>query len=118
MKTNYKSFSENYTASDNDVSIFVSEETNKEVETFEDKSPEVEFAEEIVEETPETHMGKTTSKVYLRQTPSTDLDPITDLDEGEEILIVSDVNDNSDWYQALTASSREGYIMKKFVELV
>lgn len=116
MKTNYKSFSDKDTASDNDASIFVSEE--EKVETFEDKSPEVEFAEEIVEEISETHMGKTTSKVYLRQTPSTELDPVTDLDEGEEVLIVSDVNDDSDWYQVLTASSREGYIMKQFVESV
>lgn len=115
MKTNYKSFSNKDTASDNDASIFVSEEVNEEVETFEDKSPEVDFSEEIIEE---THMGKTTSKVYLRQTPSTELDPVTDLDEGEEVLIVSDVNDDSDWYQVLTASSREGYIMKQYIELV
>lgn len=115
MKTNYKSFSDKDAAPDNDASIFVSEEEKE--ETFEDKSSEVDFAEETVEETT-SHMGKTISKVYLRQTPSTELDPVTDLDEDEEVLIVSDVNDDSDWYQVLTASSREGYIMKQFVELV
>lgn len=114
MKTNYKPFSNKDTVSDNDASIFVPEEI---VETFEHKSPEVDFSEEVIEE-PISYMGKTTSKVYLRQTPSTDLDPLTNLDEGEEILIVSGIDNDSEWYQVLTASSREGYIMKQFVELV
>lgn len=119
MKTNYKSFSNNYSASDNDASIFASTEVEENEiveapEIIEEENIEPEVVEE--EKPSKDLMGKTTCKVYLRPTPGTDGNPITDLSKDEEILISSD--ENPDWYQVFTASGQEGYVMKQFVELI
>lgn len=120
MKTNYKSFSNNYpAASVSDASIFASTEVEENEIIEEPEVVEEEITEpEVIEEqkTSEDLMGKTTCKVYLRPTPGTDKDPITDLSKGEELLISSD--ENADWYQVFTASGQEGYVMKQFVELI
>lgn len=74
---------------------------------------------EIVKENEKTKniIGKTTSKVYLRKGPSKNEDDITILSEGDEISIISGIDDNTDWYKVCTPFGREGYIMKEFIEI-
>lgn len=68
-------------------------------------------------EKPKDIIGHTTSKVYLRKGPSKSEDDITVLSEGDEVSIISGVNDNTDWYKVCTSFGREGYVMKEFVEV-
>lgn len=94
---NYKKYSEDHTESIND-SI---EETDSN------------------EENSSNPMGKVIpSRLYIRQGPGTNYDPITDIPEGSDVLIVSGHDDEStDWYEVITASGQEGFVMKEFIEL-
>lgn len=52
-------------------------------------------------------------QVYMREAPSKESESITIVDEGAELMILDDSNE--EWYKACNPSGIEGYIMKKFV---
>lgn len=56
-----------------------------------------------------------TREVYIRSRASRDSDPVTTVKEGSELMIL-DLG-YPDWYQVMTASGVEGYIMSEFVDL-
>lgn len=64
-------------------------------------------------------MGKivsSTGLVNLRRDPSMDNDPITTINHGEEVIILSEHDDS--WYKIMAPNGEEGYVMKKLVELI
>lgn len=52
------------------------------------------------------------SRLNLRTDPSTNFDPIAELTEGSELMVLRDFGD---WHQVMTASGLEGYVLKEFV---
>lgn len=72
--------------------------------------------EVIIEEIKEHSKGHITGspKVYLRSKPDKNSDPLTILDENDQVEI-TDKNASEDFYKVCTATGLEGYCMKKFV---
>lgn len=54
-------------------------------------------------------------EVYVRERPYLDAAPVTTVKEGSELMILD--SGYTDWYQIMTASGAEGYIMSKFVDI-
>lgn len=52
-------------------------------------------------------------QVYMREAPTKESESITIVDEGTELMILDDSNE--EWYKVCNPSGIEGYIMKKFV---
>lgn len=89
------------------------------------KQPAEEISEESITEednsdnVDSTPMGTVIpSRLYIRKGPGTNYEPITDISQGTDVLIVSGHDDNStDWYEVMTAAGQEGFVMKEFIEL-
>ena len=83
---------------------------NKEVEEI--SLPEVKEEEKKASEDPK--IGKVIGGLSLnvRNQPSTDGEVIAIVKNGEQVVIVDELND--EWYKI---DSPEGYVMKKFIEL-
>lgn len=66
-----------------------------------------------------TPIGKVVAnKLYVRTGPSKDFDPVSYVELGSELLITGGYQDPFvDWYEVITASGQEGYVMKDFVEI-
>lgn len=76
---------------------------------------DVENVEETVEED-DTKLGKVDCDLLnIRPEANTNGDPVTQVKRGEELLIMSGLDDRSDWYYICTAAGIEGYVMKRFV---
>lgn len=84
----------------------------------------VEVIEEDVVSSSEdiTMMGviANSKKVYLRRRADKDSDPVTIMDEDDEVMIdgTSDDSFGNGWYHVITANSNEGYVMSDYVKLV
>ena len=105
MGINYKHFSdETHSFEDNDFEYDAAEETVEEI------------TEEIEPEEDPTPIGYVNYKeVYVRESPYPDAAPVTTVKEGAELMIL-DLG-YSEWYQVMTASGAEGFIMSKFVDI-
>lgn len=81
------------------------------------QTDELDIPYEEVEENKEVIMGKIVNckRVYIRENPSVQSNPLTDIPSGKEILIM---DKSKDWYNVCTESGVEGYIMEDFVETV
>lgn len=100
MRNDYKDYSK---MGDLNVHEDIATESNTEIE------------ENSEEDVALTLMGKVISaRLYVRQGPGVDYDPVTDIPEGTEVLIM---NDSEDWYEVVTATGQEGFVMKKHIEL-
>lgn len=74
------------------------------------KNDELEKVEE------KTKMGHVDcGKLYLRTEPSPESETITVLNKGEELMIVSE--DNEEWYGVYTAAGQEGFCKKEFIKV-
>ena len=109
MNTNYTNFS------NDEIESIVNEPITAE---FHDIVETVEVEDDIHSEPVEdkTKMGVVTcGKLYLRSEPSTDAKDITVLSKGEELMIVSE--DDEEWYGVYTASGQEGFCKKEFIKI-
>ena len=99
----------------NNYKKYYRDEVEEQPTIVEDTSEEIE-EEETTDPTP---MGKVlASRLYIRKGPGTNYEPITDIPQGTDVLIVSGHDDNyTDWYEVMTASGQEGFVMKEFIEL-
>lgn len=79
---------------------------------------------EVVEDNSDdiTMMGiiSNSKKVYLRHNPNKDSDPVTIMNENDEIMIDGTSDDifGNGWYHVITANSNEGYVMSDYVALI
>lgn len=81
---------------------------------------EEKIQEEITEDSEPTfveYIGHVANaeQVYMREAPSKESESITIVNEGTELLILDDSDE--EWYKACNPSGVEGYIMKKFVAI-
>lgn len=77
----------------------------------------IEETEITSEETNSNPMGKVIpSRLYVRKGPGVDYEPITDISQGTDVLIVSGHDDDTtDWYEVITAAGQEGFVMKEYI---
>lgn len=70
--------------------------------------------ETVVEEEPKKEFVKVTANsLYVRYAPSKDSDYITIVNKDDELMVSGDAGD---WYEVVTPSGAEGYVMKEFVK--
>lgn len=99
---NYKSYSD-------ETHEFVPDNLD-EIETIED---------EVVEDSSidDTIIGIVNNReVYIRSGAGRDFDPVTTVKKGAELMVL-DAETHLGWYQVMTASGAEGYIMAEFVDV-
>lgn len=53
-------------------------------------------------------------RVYIRENPSVQSNPVTNIPSGKDILVMKKLEG---WYKVCTESGVEGYIMADFVEI-
>lgn len=94
---NYKSYSD-------EKHEFVSDHP----EVIEDKT------EVTVDDTPIGVVN--THEIYIRSGAGKEFDPVTTVKEGAELMIL-DAETYLGWYQVMTASGVEGYVMSSLVDL-
>lgn len=82
-------------------------------QTIENNLKENEVVIEPIEESINGHITGS-PKVYLRSKPDKNSDPLTVLNENDQIQIM-DKEISEDFYKVCTATGLEGYCMKKFV---
>lgn len=70
--------------------------------------------ETIVNEEPKKDFVKVVPEaLYVRYAPSKDSDHITIVEKGNELMVTGDAGE---WYEVVTPSGAEGYVMKEFVK--
>lgn len=108
MGINYKRFSDK---------THSFEDNSYDRDTFVEKNTDFgAIVEEIKPEEDPTPLGTVNFKeVYVRERPYPDATPVTTVKEGAELMIL-DLG-YTDWYQIMTASGAEGFIMSKFVDI-
>lgn len=86
----------------------VKEELHREEPTIE----KVHVEEETIKP---TYIGVVSgaAKVYMRTDADKESEPVYTLDEGDELEIIDDSNE--EWYNVCNSAGIEGFIMKKFV---
>lgn len=87
------------------------------------KKPAIEpVAEQVVEETTETHaepvIGKVVKcgKLNIRKEPNISAGIICEVSLNSELMIDLD-NSTEEWFSVCTAAGSDGFCMKKFVDL-
>lgn len=103
MKTNYSKYgSKNFKEKE-----FI----EKKEEPMTEESDHTEIKDEI-------KMGYVNcDRLYIRQGPGKDYDPITDIKKNDEIMIVSGFDNDSEWYEICSASGKDGFVMKEFIDV-
>lgn len=116
---NYSKYSEQPQVSYETPTEF--DDLTKPIEDIEPIDEEVIDVEEIDieqdEPKDEIKMGRVNcDRLYIRKGPGKDYEPLTDIKKNDEVMIISN-SDNSDWFEICSASGKEGFVMKEFIDV-